>query len=184
MNYPFKSLSFSTLSWLFFLLIVLTIIFYFIMQRKGKALIIDSVADKGIISLEFASNTKKTQQIITAWKKQKVLANAVSLQWLDFPFLIIYSTTLSLGCIWSTVLLSNFTLTWISTGIVLAWSQWVAALFDILENLALFPALKENKSWGFLPQIAAICAALKFSLVFTGILYIAVSVVIKLVTII
>ncbi len=151
------------------------------LNRIGKSLTISNAVPNGIVSLEFASSSPKAKVIVDVWRKEKVLDQAKKLQWIDFIYIATYSTALSLACIWTTKLLPKFDAEWLGTGVVLGWSQWLAALLDVVENLSLFPFLYvEVKDNSALAQVAAICAAFKFSLIFTGLLYILVSIVIKL----
>jgi hypothetical protein len=52
----------------------------------------------------------------------------------------------------------------------LAWGQWLAAIFDAVENLALTILLFGTLAMPW-PQIARLYALLKFGLIFFGILY-------------
>jgi len=69
---------------------------------------------------------------------------------------------------------------WHSIGLLLAWGLWAAALFDAIENLALFTELLGNNVAPY-PQIAQICATIKFGLILLGLLYVIAGVVAKVV---
>jgi hypothetical protein len=68
---------------------------------------------------------------------------------------------------------------WHIAGLLLAWGLWIAAVSDATENLALFTELLSNNvaPW---PQIAQICATIKFGLILLGLLYVIVGVIAKM----
>lgn len=179
MKHPFQVIPIVNLSLLLAVLIALTLILMGVLGKISKPLSVPDVAPNGIISLEFAGGSARAKAIVAAWRNKGVLQNAKKVQWLDFLYIAAYSTTLSLACIWSTKLLPNFDSAWLRTGTVLAWGQWLAALFDIIENLALFPFLyKDVNDKAIWAQVAAFCAALKFSLIIIGLLYIVTSLIV------
>lgn len=182
MRHPFQSFSTGTSSGLLAVLVGATLFLMWKLNKIGKPLNIGNVVPNGIISLEFVGNSATAKAIVEVWRDQNVLEQAQKLQWIDFLFMAVYSTALSLGCIWATKLLPNFDTEWLGTGVVLGWGQWLAALLDVIENLTLFPFLYgEVKDSSPLAQVAAICAVFKFSLIFTGLLYVLASIVIKLI---
>jgi hypothetical protein len=66
-------------------------------------------------------------------------------------------------------------------GIGLAWGQLAAALFDVIENLCLFPFLYGATENLFpLASLAAVSAGLKFILIGFGVIYFIISVGIKI----
>ena len=81
----------------------------------------------------------------------------------------IYSTALALACVLAAGVLSSKR--WRSIGLVLAWGAWAAAIFDATENLALTKILFDATAIDPWPQIAAICATIKFALIALGIFY-------------
>jgi hypothetical protein len=129
-------------------------------------------APAGIISFELAGDGSSALAILDSWDQPAKLHAAFSLG-LDFLFLIMYSTALSLGCIWASGLsISPLT----GLGTYLAWGQWIAALFDGLENTALFIIMVQSPASPW-PQIARLAATVKFSMIALGLLYIAVRIV-------
>jgi hypothetical protein len=84
-------------------------------------------------------------------------------------------------CILATRLLANFDSRWLWLGVGLAWGQLAAALFDIVENLCLFPFLYGTAdNLLSLALLAAVSAGLKFILIGFGLVYFLVSVGIKI----
>jgi hypothetical protein len=65
-------------------------------------------------------------------------------------------------------------------GIYLAWGQWLAALFDALENAALLTLLLGNIQSPY-PQAARIFAAMKFTLIAFGLIYVVLGTLVKVV---
>ncbi len=88
---------------------------------------------------------------------------------LDYLFLIAYSCLIA-ACIVA-VMSAGPEGRWTSVGRLLAWGQWGAALLDAIENSALVWCLLREPVSPF-PQIAAVCAVVKFALVGAGIVYI------------
>jgi hypothetical protein len=105
---------------------------------------------------------------LSAWNFTEKLWAAFSLG-LDFLFLIIYSTLLSLGCI---RFASSFqSKLWAKLGTFLAWGQWAAASFDVLEDISLVVILFGSQI-NFIMLISRFSAFMKFTLILSGLLYI------------
>jgi len=90
---------------------------------------------------------------------------------LDFLYMVIYSTSIAIGCLWSSRQLSPGS--WAQLGIWLAWGQWIAALFDAAENISLISLL--FGMFGVDPHFLALSssafATVKFFLILAGLLY-------------
>lgn len=180
MRHPFQGIPFGIASIVLALLVAIAVLIAWYLSKIGEPLTIPEIAPQGIVSLEFALTAEKAKKVVEAWSKGNVLDGAIKLQWVDFLFMLAYSTALSLACIWSTKLLSGFDLRWLGAGIILAWGQWVAAMFDAIENLCLFPFLYGmGKDGVLLAFVAAVSAGLKFVLIGLGIIYFLISVGIK-----
>jgi hypothetical protein len=100
-----------------------------------------------------------------------VLSYAAFLQGLDFLFLAVYSTTLSLGCLWARRVIVERGWPLAFLGVPLAWGQWLAAACDAIENVALAALLFGGPASPW-PQAAWACAAVKFALIFLGLVYV------------
>ena len=89
---------------------------------------------------------------------------------LDYVFLLSYSTTIGLACVWTARFLHDRQWSLARIGVPLAWVQWLAAVLDAIENYALITMLfgSVTSPW---PQIAYWCAIIKFALVFLGMVY-------------
>jgi hypothetical protein len=119
--------------------------------------------------VQFEFNALK---VIKSWIETDKMWAAFSLG-LDFLFLVVYSNTISLACIWAANVLQAYSLPLATVGIWLAWGQWVAALLDIVENIALMIILFGSVT-STLAQLAKWCAISKFGLIILGLLYAAV----------
>lgn len=87
----------------------------------------------------------------------------------DYLFLVAYSCLIA-ACIVA-VMSAGPPGRWTTVGRALAWGQWLAALLDATENSALIWCLLKAPATPF-PQIAAVCATVKFALVIAGVVYI------------
>jgi hypothetical protein len=118
----------------------------------------------GIVSLQFAYTAERSQEIIGSWDKT-ARDSAQSGLLLDFLFPVCYSTALTIACFWAVTLFRErgYRKT-ARLAAVIAWSQWPAAVFDYMENVALWVQLRGTIAdpW---PRIAFVCATLKFFLV-------------------
>jgi len=90
---------------------------------------------------------------------------------LDFLFLIVYAFFISLSCIRIATALKGVHSIIFNVAVVLAWAQFIAAILDAIENLALIHLLL-NSSRKWLPGLARWCAIVKFSIVGTGLIFI------------
>ncbi|WP_348248259.1 hypothetical protein [Leptolyngbya sp. GB1-A1] len=179
MQHPFQVIPLNLSNLLLLLLTFLTVLFMVLLDKLGKPLKQSPRSPMGIVSLEFAARPADAMQMIQSWGN--AIRNAKQIFWLDFPFLVLYSTALSLGCIWATRASSNPD--WINAGVVLAWNQGLAGLFDIVENLAMSSFLFRNiqglevRSMDRLLTLTTVVSAkVKFSLIFLGLLYIVIAV--------
>jgi hypothetical protein len=156
---------------------VMTIAVMISLNISGKALSTPEVPS-GIITYEFAADEDDVRDIFHSWAEHepepsqyKVIAG-FNLG-LDFLYLPAYSTTIAMGILWITRSLFKRR-SIILAAVLLAWGQWVAAVLDIVENVALYKMLLDGPT-GSLPQVASICALIKFILVGVGLAYVVVT---------
>lgn len=176
MNHPFQSIAQDRISKYLIPLILLTLIFMFTLNTLGSSLNTNQ-APNGIISYELAGDVHTAKAIIDSWDTRSQIIASLSLG-IDYLFLVIYSNAIGLGCIWAmSAFLSKPTIL-LSSGIFLAWGQWLAALLDGVENTALLKLLLGNiqAPW---PQVAQICATIKFFIIALGLIYIVLGTVVK-----
>ncbi len=173
MSYPLIRINPNERKPIFWTLFGLTIGLMIIMNTVAAPLTSAS-APIGIISFEFAGSLDATALVINSWDESGRILAAFSIG-IDFLFLILYSTTIGLACIWSGDVLGERFWSLAFLGIPLAWGQWFAALLDVIENIALMVVLltfiKAGHVHELIPRVAQICAGLKFGLVFLGLSY-------------
>ena len=150
-------------------LILITLISMFVMNWISAPLNTPA-APNGIISFELAGTREAIHSILASWDTEAQLTASLSLG-LDYLFLVIYSTAIGMGCIWASGVFTPRGSFLVTTGVLLAWGQWLAALMDGVENAALIRLIlgEIQSPW---PQIARICAIIKFSLIALGLLYV------------
>ena len=126
-------------------------------------------APMGIVSFEFAGTLPRAQEILDSWGTTGQTYAGLNLG-LDFLFLVSYGAAIGLGCVLVAQCVPE-RLGWLrSLGVVLAWALIAAALLDAVENYALIQVLLGAQS-GTWPALARWCAAPKFLIVGTGLLY-------------
>ncbi|WP_448519942.1 hypothetical protein [Rhodoflexus sp.] len=168
MNHPFFAFSRKQhLTWLGIftaIALALTVAFFWINMR-----LINEAAPAGILSFEFAGTLTGARMMMHSWDYSAKIWAAFGLG-LDFIYLIAYSTCLSLICVYiarSWVLFNSFS----KAGLLVAWLQWGAALFDGVENVALIALLSDsNREW--LVSLAYWMATGKFTLIGIAFLYV------------
>jgi hypothetical protein len=89
--------------------------------------------------------------------------------YVDFAFLIAYPLALSLGCGLSEGLSGKHAL----MGMLMAWAVLLALPLDATENFCMLSMLNGNAAAPW-PQVATVCAALKFTLAAGAFLFLAV----------
>jgi len=117
-----------------------------------------------VLGLELAGSPEAAARLIAPWGREARVAAGFSLG-LDYVFLFAYSTSLALGSLWAGSGFASQTIR--QLGVALAWGQWLAGLFDAVENAALIEVLLGPiaSPW---PEIARAAALAKFGLVLVG----------------
>jgi hypothetical protein len=153
---------------LFWILLLLLLISIAIMRYLDSFLITLS-SPNGIVSFELAKESNVSAEIINSWTETAKAAAGLSLGF-DFLFLLIYASFISLLIIRineSFFYNENFKI----IEKVMVTLPFLAAFFDIIENVALIKLLLgdiQNK-WSL---IASYSAMIKFGLLFILIVYI------------
>jgi len=151
-------------------LVIATLVITFLYRFIGPA-------QPTIVDFELAGSVPKAQAIIDAWNETDRIRAGFSLGF-DYLYMPVYSTTIALACILAAGVLQRKA--WRTIGLLLAWGLWLAAISDATENLALFTILLGNNVVPY-PQVAQICAAIKFGLILLGLLYVVAGVVLRLI---
>lgn len=179
MSHPLEFLPLNLRRPLFFTLLVLTLILFAVFQYLDQPLR-TPVAPNGMVSFELARTPERAFQIMVSWEPinftgpaiirlQAYLYAAFSLG-IDYLFMPIYASTLAL----STLLVAGRHKGWLnSLGAIAGWGSIGAPIFDAVENYALFRVLLGNFTSPH-PEIAAICAGIKFTLILFTLIYILV----------
>jgi hypothetical protein len=112
-------------------------------------------APHGIVSFELAGDTATAQRMLDSWDPIARLHVAFS-NGIDYLYMVLYSTTIALACVWGATVYAA------GVGMLLAWGQWLAALFDATENMALTVMIFDGvrDPW---PALAWWCAVPKFA---------------------
>ncbi len=120
-----------------------------------------SLTPYGVMELEFAWTITQIDIIFTAWGNSLILKE-IGVTLLDFGFLVFYSTAMA-GL---TIILTRkiFQGTMNSWGYKIALVPFLAAIFDVIENVNLILMLTSPSSFpAFAPFVASTCAMIKFS---------------------
>ena len=181
MNHPLEFFPLHLRKPFFYVFIFLTILLFAVFRVLDQPLRTEA-APNGIVSFELAGTPLVARTIIDSWKQLSTLLSAtgqpnpdiVNVAYsfaafglgLDYLFMPVYA--LALG--FATLLVAQKHTGWIKSLAVLAgYGVFVAALFDAVENYALFRMLLGWYQSGS-PAIAAFCATAKFGLLVFGIL--------------
>ena len=168
MNHPLERISSQQRTRVFYLLLGLTILLLLSMNFVGTPLN-TAAAPQGIVSFEFAATPERAQAMLDSWSPA-ARVRAGFIQGLDFLFPVIYSTTVGLGCIMAAGVIARRRQAISRLGRWLAWGLWLAAALDYIENIGLVIILFGAVQSPY-PQIAAVCATLKFILLAAGLVY-------------
>ena len=164
MQHPLEFVPFNLRKPFFYFLFGFTLLIFGAFRQLDQPLR-TSAAPNGIVSFELAGTLDASQKMINSWDENARLFAAFGLG-LDYLFMPVYALTLSLGLL----LVGNEKINWYQNLTKwLGWGMFTAALFDAVENYALWQSLTGNMN-PMLPQIAALCAMIKFALLISGVL--------------
>ena len=180
MKHPLANTPSTSRKALFFAFLAGTLILFAVFRVLDTPLRTPA-APNGIVSFELAGTPSKTEAIIDSWRitgllitrvEPGIVSRAVAFAafglGIDYLFVPVYATALALGIL----LAAGRHKGWFGMlGTWLGWGAYTAALFDAVENYALARMLLMNQVWSPYPQVAAICATVKFGLLLLGLLY-------------
>ena len=117
------------------------------------------------ISLELAWSERRAQEIVGAWRREKLIEEARRhLRW-DNVFIFLYSTLAALGGVMAArAFFPARAGAGFHAALLAAWLPWLAGLLDYVENWAICRML-DGFEGGALPRLATSCAAVKFALI-------------------
>lgn len=168
MRHPLQAIPHEKRKIVFWGLFTATVIWMIVMQAVGAPLI-NPTAPVGIVTWELAGNADRAREIIASWDYRAQSFAALGLG-LDYVFMLLYSTTVGLACIWAGENLHKRRWPLENFGVGLAWGQWAAAILDGLENIGLILVLLGSAAAPW-PELARFCALGKFALLFAGLGY-------------
>jgi hypothetical protein len=124
----------------------------------------------GSVSFELAGTADAARRMVDSWDGTARLWAAFGLGF-DYLFLLLYSTTIALGCLWAAARHAARGSALEQIGVPLAWGQWLAGGLDAIENAALTRMLITGVAdpW---PAVAWWAAVPKFVLVVMGLVYV------------
>jgi hypothetical protein len=168
LTHPLNAIPSGKRARVFVPLLIATLVITFLFRFIGPA-------QPTIVDFELAGSVPKAQAIIDAWNETDRIRAGFSLGF-DYLYMPVYSTTIAMACVIAAGGLKRKA--WHTSGLLLAWGLWLAAISDATENLALFTILLGNNAVPY-PQLAQICATIKFGLILAGLLYVIIGVVAK-----
>ena len=165
MRHPLESVPQASRKRFFFSFLVLTLALFAIFRVLDKPLQTD-YAPSGIVSFELAGTPQNAAHMVLTWSPQAVIHAAFGLG-IDYLFMPVYAFALA----FSTLLAAGRHSGWFrSLGALAGYGAFAAALFDAVENYALFQVILGAFDSSF-PAIAAFSATVKFLLLFFGLFY-------------
>lgn len=162
MRHPLEFVPQEARKRLFFTLLILTLSLFAIFRVLDTPLQTD-YAPSGIVSFELAGTPQNAAHIVLTWPAEAMLNAAFGLG-IDYLFMPVYAFALAFG----TLLAAGRHAGWLkSLGAVAGYGAFAAALFDAVENYALFQVLLGAFDSSY-PMLAAVCATVKFGLLAFG----------------
>lgn len=173
MNHPLNFIPQNLRKPMFYIFLAVTILIFGIFRILDQPLR-TAAAPNGIVSFELAGTPEKAFQIMVSWEPinyqgpvigrvKGYLFAAFGLGF-DFLFMPVYALALSLGLLLAIGEKKNW------YAVFAAWMGWgvfAAAIFDSVENYALWHILIGG-AISLYPAIAAWCATFKFILLIVG----------------
>lgn len=133
----------------------------------GWIIVMRPYTPKNIIAFELAKTVAVAEKLIADWGAEGV-AKATTSIYMDFIFIVLYSTTIMMGCRVAANYSKNEKL--IILGAYLGMAIWVAGLLDVAENVSMLQTI--NNPTSLTTSVAYYSAALKFLIVILCLLFI------------
>lgn len=154
------------------LLLLITVVINIITIRIFDTPLKNEICKNGIISFELAKDLDKTVSILNSWDTNAKINMSLSLGF-DFLFLLVYSSFIALlifninNSLWKNKPFYKF-------GTLLIILIFIAAFFDIIENIALIKLLLGDlqQYWA---SVAYYFAVIKFVIVLICIVYLLIN---------
>ena len=165
MSHPLEFIPKIVQKKVFFSLFALTLGLFGVFYLLDAPLKTDA-APNGIVSFELAGSSEKANAIIQSWDARAQRFAAFGLG-LDYLFMPVYALAISLGVLMAARKHGGF---FEKIGAYIGWGALLAALFDAVENLALWQLLNGTTT-ALSPSIAFFAATIKFFLILVGIFF-------------
>lgn len=154
------------------IIFIITVIINIIVIRIFDSPLKNEICKSGITSFELAKDLDKTVEILDSWDTNAKISMSLSLGF-DFLFLLVYSSFIALlifninNCLWKDKPFHKF-------GSLLITLIFIAAFFDVIENIALIKLLLGDlkQVWS---SVAYYFAVIKFVIVLICIIYLLIN---------
>jgi len=164
MRHPLESFPQDLRKPMFYVFFGLTILIFGVFRVLDRPLR-TTAAPNGIVSFELARELAASESILVSWDAEAQIAAAFGLG-IDYLFMPVYAFALSLGLL---LAMNGKTGLYNSFAAWAGWGVFAAALFDAVENFALWQVLT-GSAFAPYPQVAALCATIKFTLLIAGLI--------------
>lgn len=136
-----------------------TLVMIAVMRWHGAPLI-TPLSKAGIVSLEIAKTTEQANIILTQWKKDGIIQQAITNTWIDFVFLLFYALFLYAYCFF----ISNKQQPWAATvSRTLGLAALAAGFCDVVENYFMLQMLEQSVTASY-ALLSWLFAVIKFGL--------------------
>jgi hypothetical protein len=143
----------------------------------ASKLYMEPLATAEIVRFELAKDLSVAEKIIQYWETYGKLHHAIIGIYIDFLFIILYTSGLSVACMYFGRLSGHEIL--MRTGKFITYLLIIAGICDVIENIAMLKSLQDVPTrWSVL--LAYDMATTKFSMVILSALYIAICLVFRL----
>lgn len=127
-------------------------------------------APRGVLSLQFAGNDARAEEIVSSWEQEGVVHHAGFSLGFDYLLMVLYGIAVSAAVVAASLGLRRRGATALAAaGPWLAWAAWLGAAFDGLENAVSFGVLDDPGGGG--AGLVTTAAVIKFTLMGLAILY-------------
>jgi hypothetical protein len=178
MQHPLEFIPQNLRKSLFYVFLLLTFLIFGVFRGLDEPLRTNA-APNGVVSFELAWTPERADAIIFSWENSRWLDLPQSLDHeispklyaafglgLDYLFMPAYALALSLGLL---LMMRGRPVWYLQLAAWMGWGMFAAALFDAVENFALWKELTGSVLSPY-PEIAALCASVKFILLIAGLL--------------
>lgn len=131
--------------------------------------ILEPVTSGEMVRFEMAKETNVAETMLENWKASGNLNKAITGVYLDFLFILLYSSGLATACVFLAKLTKHEILG--RAGKIFSYLLIIAAICDVIENIGMLKSMQGAvRSWNVM--LAYDMAATKFSIVIVSLLFI------------